>query len=234
VKPAARRRIAAVLAFAAAWAGGAACAAESVGRIEFDLPSPEWQTLAAYEQGLHYQNGVVIPLFTKLYALPGKGSTPKAMLVVTSTSGSHPGPTRFVTEVCPEPRAKFHTADFDSNKLTRVRECIVVNSAFVAATYFRDAEKVLQALKDRGVTLPTSAYSLRSTAGFESGSFVRVNLITARSFAGLRGGVPDAADTHGVAPALVAWAEALHRAVKSAALQPGGRLALPAIAFEDS
>jgi hypothetical protein len=207
-------------------------ATESVGRVDFDLPSPAWKLVAAREHALHYQNGTDISLFTKIYTLPGAGPAPKAMLIVTSTGGSHPGRTQWVTDKCPEPRPKYFATDFDSNKLTRVRECIIVNPDFAAAKYFVATDPVLLALKEGGVPLPSGSYSLRAVVGVEGGALVRVHLISAKSFAGLRSGAPVAADTFGVAPELVAWGEALHAAIKEST-RLGGRLNLPPIEFKD-
>jgi hypothetical protein len=209
----------------------AAGATESVGRIEFDLPSPAWSLVAAKEHALHYQSGSETPLFTKIYTLAGAVTAPKAMLIVSSTAGSHSGRTQWVTERCPEPRPRYFATDFDSNKLTRVRECIVVNPDFVAAKFFV-TDAVALALKEAGVTPPIAAYSLRTSVGVDGGALVRVHLVTVKSFAGLRSRAPAAADTFGVAPELVAWAEALHAAVKEST-GLGGRLNLPSIEFKD-
>jgi len=226
------RALSAVLGLAAAIAGGAAGAGESVGRLDFDLPSPGWQLVTTSEHPLRYQSGVDIPLFTKLYALRARGAVPKALLIVTSTSGSARGRTQWVTERCPDPRPNYFAADFDSNKLTRVRECIVVNPGFVAAKYFANADPLLLAMKEAGLSLPASAYSLRVTVGTDGGSFARVHLIAAPSFVGVRQGVVAAPDSFGVATELVAWGEALHAAVKDS-MRLGGRLNLPPIEFKD-
>ena len=184
-----------VCAFAASFAAGVVVAAETVGRLEFELPSPTWKLVASTEHPLRYQSGIEIPLFTKVYVLPGTAAVPKAMLIVTSTSGSHPGRTQWVTERCPEPRARYFATDFDTNKLIRVRECIVVNPAFVAANYFGSADPLQQAIKDAGVALPPSAYSLRSLVGLDGGTLVRVHLIAAKSFVGLPNATPAASET---------------------------------------
>ncbi|MED5621411.1 hypothetical protein [Ideonella sp. BN130291] len=207
--------------------------AETVGRVDFPLPSAEWQLVADYEHPLTFNGGEhSIPLFTKLYQLPGAGRQPKALLLVTATSGSHAGKVRWVSEKCPPARPRFFAEDFHTNKVTSHIECLVVNPVFSPPAYFKNNAKVLQALADKGVELPKSAVSLRSTVTSQAGTYLHVNLMAGKDFVGLPGTTLYTDDAHEVAPALVAWGEELHWAVRSAMRSLRGALQLPAIEFE--
>lgn len=220
------------LVLTAVLAGSGASATESIGRAQFELPSPAWELVVEYEHPLTYKTGQVIPLFSKLYRLPGTGA-PKALLLVTSTSGSLGARTSWVTDRCPEPRSKFFAADFSTNKLMHSRQCIVVNPAFVAAKFFREAGQPMEGIRQRGIELPRLTYSMRSVVTNENGAFLQVNLMTASNFAGLASVTPDAEDLHGVAPALVAWTEALHDSAKGSLRRVNGNLVLPAVEFTE-
>jgi hypothetical protein len=215
-------------------ASGQAVAMEEVGRTRFALPAGNWQPVVQYQQEQQYLGGEYSnTLFTKIYQLPGAGAVPRALLVVTSTGNAHSrGPGTWMSKECPPSRPKFFTADYDSNKSRRTRECVVVNPAFVAAVFFRGNESALAGFGAQNVQLPKVANSLRGEAANTGGNLLQVNLIVGRDFIGLAGSSPAAADTHEVAPALVAWAEVLQEAVRAAVYSTDGSLALPPIEFE--
>jgi hypothetical protein len=214
-----------------ALAGMPAGAAGNLGRTSFE-PPPGFTFVHAWEGKLTFNGGEhAIPLRNALYQLPGGGDTPRALLLVTSTDGGNRGNVNWVTEACPEPRPKYFTADFDSKALTARRECLVVNSEFAPARYFKPDAEVPRVLEEKGLKLFRSGYSVRSVLGVRAGSLLRVNLMTQRGFAGLPAAAPVAADLHDTPAALVAWGEALHRAVHAAVYSVGGELKLPSIAF---
>jgi hypothetical protein len=208
--------------------------AESVGRTRLELPGSGWTVLAAYETTLKFNGGQYsIPVENKVFQLPGPDGSPKALLTVSSTKGGNRTPVQWISDRCPAPRPKYFTEDFGANRSSRVNECLVVNSAFSPAEFFKGNQKVLKALDEKGVRLFNSGYSLRTVYGANGGTILRVNLITRNDFKGLAGSTPSATATYDVAPALLAWGEALHKAVKDAVLSPRGNLVLPEIAFKD-
>jgi hypothetical protein len=206
--------------------------AEPVGRAELQLTQP-WVALASYSTNLNFDSGLhVIPMQSKAFYVPGLNGIPKAVLVVTSTESRLGGKVRWVSEVCPEPRPKYFAQDFGSNKQTRVRECLIVNSAFAPLAFFRPESEVLKAVDEKNLKLFKSGYSFRSVYGVEGGALLRVNLMTGKAFRGTQA-APSSDQLHDVAPELVAWGEALHAAVRQSVSSPSGELTLPALALPE-
>jgi hypothetical protein len=204
--------------------------AESVGRVSFTLPSEQWQLVGGYERELKFNEGLnTTPLTTRLYQLPGDGGMPRALLLVTSTDNSTRPLVNWVSESCPPARDKYFADDFGTNRRPHEKECLIVNTAFSAAALFKDNPDVQRLAQERGIRLPATGHSLRSTVGSPKGLYLHVNLMTPRGFKGLPGSTPRAADLQRVDPALVAWAEALHDAVKSSVYSVTGKLELPPI-----
>jgi len=213
---------------------GASASAEQVGRVRFELADAGWRPLVSYERTLKFDSGLKqIPLKTTVFVLPGGGAVPKALLQVTSSEGGsgHSG-VRWVSDKCPEPRARFYTNDHGANLTPDRRDCVIVNSAFAANAYFADAPEVLAALAEQKVQLFKGGYSMRSTAATGTGTFMRVNLMTASGFAGSDEPAPAGADLHEVPAPLVAWGESLHRAVRESVGSLSGDLTLPPITFQ--
>jgi len=207
--------------------------AESIGHAEFQIGEP-WAVLTSYDTSLTYDNGVlVIPVHNKVFYIPGPDGVPKALLTVSSTETRIPGRVRWVSEICPDARPKFFTEDHQSNKQTRVRECLVVNSSFAPLLFYRPDSELAQAAKEKGISLFKSGYSFRSVYGANGGALVRVHLATTRAFRGSPT-APESEQLHDVAPELVAWGEALHAAVRKSASSLSGELVLPAIEFGKS
>ena len=204
--------------------------AESIGHAELQIADP-WVILTSYVTKLSYDNGqLVIPMQNRVFYIPGPGGVPKALLVVTGTEARIPGSVRWISEICPDARPKYFAQDYGSNKQTRIRECLIVNSSFAPFSYFRPESEVLQAAKEKGVNIFKGGYSFRSVYGANGGALVRVNLMTTKAFRGLP--VPPETDQlYEVAPELVAWGEALHSAVRKSASSLSGELVLPAIDF---
>jgi hypothetical protein len=212
----------------------AAAHAESVGRTRLELPGSDWTVLAAYDTTLKFNGGQYsIPVENKVFQLPGPDGLPKALLTVSSTKGGNRTPVQWISDRCPAARPKYYTEDFGANRSSRVNDCLVVNSAFSPTEFFKDNQEVRKALDEKGVKLFRSGFSLRTVYGANGGTMLRVNLITRADFNGLVGTSPSATTTHDVPPALLAWGEALHKAVKDAVLSPRGILELPAIGFRD-
>ena len=188
--------------------------------------------LTSYASPLKFDDGHIVPMQTQAYYIPGPMGIPKAVLVITSTDGTYSGKFRWVSEVCPEPRPKYFTQDFNSNKLTRVRECLIVNSSFATFAFFKPDAEVLKAAAEKGLKIFKSGYSLRSVYGAESSTLLRLNLMTVKSFKGLAT-PPTSADLHEVPPKLVAMGEAIHNAVRNSVLSLNGELTLPPVEFDD-
>lgn len=206
--------------------------AEPVGRAELQIAEP-WIALTSYVSELKFDNGQhVLPVQTKVFYVPGPSGVPKALLVVTSTESRLSGKVRWVSEICPEPRPKYFTQDYGSNKQSRVRECLVVNSAFAPFAFFHPESEVLKAIDEKGIKLLKAGYSFRSVYGVDGGALLRVNLVTSRAFKGERA-TPEADQLHDVPPDLIAWGEALHRAVRKSVSSLGGELTLPQIALSE-
>jgi len=204
--------------------------AESIGHAELQIAEP-WVALTSYVTNLSYDNGtLVIPMQNRAFYIPGSGGVPKALLVVTGTEARIPGSVRWISEICPDARPKYFTQDYGSNKQTRIRECLIVNSSFAPFSYFRPESEVLQAAKEKGLNIFKAGYSFRSVYGANGGALVRVNLMTTKAFRGSPTS-PENEQLHDVAPELVAWGEALHSAVHKSASSLSGELVLPAIEF---
>ncbi|MDB5763822.1 MAG: hypothetical protein JWQ21_2817 [Herminiimonas sp.] len=206
--------------------------AEIIGRTELSLTEPGWTLLVTYETKLTFNNGeYTLPLQNKVFQLPGSNGEPKALLMVTSTEGGNRNNVKWTSEICPEPRARYFTQDFGSNKQTRVRECLIVNSAFAPFNFFQPGSEVLKAITEKGIKLFKSGYSLRSVYGANGGTLLRVNLMTNKNFKGLKDIPANAGQLHDVPPELVAWGELLHKTVSNSVSSLGGQFALPAIEF---
>ena len=207
--------------------------AERVGGTRFELPSAEWKELVSFEQDLKFNGGqYVLPLYTTAYVLPSAASTtPKAILVVTSSRGGNRSSVNWASDRCPASRPKFLAMDFGTNQLTDRLECVVVNSEFNPAAFFKNDQRIADALKDKGLELFKSGYSLRSIVGVKTGTYLRTNLMVQRDFKGLEGTPANAADRHEVPEPLVAWAEAMHVATKSSTHSIVGTLTLPPVEF---
>jgi hypothetical protein len=218
------------LVFLAALCVSSTCA-ETVGRAELQIAEP-WVALTSYVTNLNFSNGQAIPMQSKAFYVPGPNGVPKALLVVTSTESRFGGSVKWVSEVCPEPRPKYFAQDYGSNTQTRVRECLIVNSAFAPFAFFRAESEVLKSLEEWKLALFKSGYSFRSVHGVEGGALLRVNLITTRAFQGSPT-APASEQLHEVAPKLVAWGEALHGAVRRSVYSLSGELTLPPITLPE-
>jgi len=152
-------------------------------------------------------------------------------LLVTSTESRFGGKVSWVSEICPEPRPKYFAKDYGSNKQTRVRECLIVNSAFAPFAFFKPESEV-KALDEKNLKLFKSGYSFRSVYGVEGGALLRVNLMTTKAYRGSQAAPADE-QLHDVAPELVAWGEALHGAVRKSVSSLSGELTLPVIALPE-
>jgi hypothetical protein len=204
--------------------------AETIGHAEIEVGEP-WVKLTGYVTNLSYDNGArLIPMQNRVFYIPGPNGIPKAVLVVTGTESRISGNVKWISEICPEARPKYFAQDYGSNKLTRIRECLVVNSAFAPFAFFRPESEVLKAASEKGIELFKAGYSFRSVYGTSGGALVRVNLMTTKAFKGLQA-TPQADQLHEVAPELVAWGEALHSAVRKSASSLRGTLELPPIEF---
>ena len=204
--------------------------AESIGHAEVTMSEP-WVALTTYQTKLRYDNGLLeIPVSNKVYYMPGASGMPKALLVLSGTDARIPGNVRWVSEHCPEPRTRFFAQDFDSNRQTRVRECMVVNPSFAPAAYFAPDSEVVKAAAARGLKLFKVGYSFRSAYGTSGGALVQANFVASTAFRGSPT-EPAATQLHDVAPELVAWGEALHAAVRISAASASGEFVLPPLAF---
>lgn len=205
---------------------------EPVGRAELQIAEP-WVALTSYSSNLNFDGGQhVIPMQSKAFYVPGLNGVPKALLVVTSTESRMGGRVRWVSEICPEPRPRYFAQDYGSNKQTRVRECLIVNSAFAPFSFFRPESEVLKAVDEKHLKLFKSGYSFRSVYGMDGGALLRVNLMTTKAFRGAQT-APTNEQLHEVPPELVAWGEALHSAVRKSVSSFSGELTLPALALPD-
>lgn len=208
--------------------------AETVGRTSFDLPRDGWNLVVAYEHKLSFNGGEhSIPLFTKLYQLPGRNGEPRALLELTSTDGGNRNKVNWVSESCGAARSKFFTENFGSNTVTRQRECLVVNPAFKPTAFFKEGSPEAKAMHELGLQFFKSGYSIRSVVGLQGGTLLRVNLMTQRDFRGMEDRSPQASELHDVSPTLVAWGEALHGSVSESVHSMSGRLVLPPVEFTE-
>jgi hypothetical protein len=208
-----------------------AAMAESVGRTEIDLSAQPWSTLATFQNALKFDGGAhTIPLSTKVFYIAGASNEPLALLVISSTDGGTGTNVRWVSETCPSARKNFYADDFESDKQGRTRQCLVVNSSFAPYTFYKADSEVLAAAETKGLVLFRSGYSIRSVYGAAGGSLLRVNLMTKRNFVGLPGGA-GASNQNEVPEALVAWGQALHKAVQSSVMSVSGKLELPPMSF---
>jgi len=207
------------------------CMAETIGRTNLQLPAGSWSVLTEFDGNLIFDKHSKMPLRTKVFKLVDGAGNVNALLSVTSTDAGRGSRIRWISQQCPEPRPKYFTNDFGSNKQPDTRDCLVVNSAFAPFKFYKEDAEVVQALQQQNIQLFTSGYSLRTQYGSQAGTYLSVNLMTTKKFLGMPAGRPEAADIHEVPEALVAWGETLHTAVKSSVNSLGGELILPAIEF---
>jgi hypothetical protein len=208
--------------------------AEAIGRTELYFNNEFWRYLTGFETSLKFNGGtVILPMDNKVFYLLGPDRQPRALLVVTSTRRSFGGSVNWISGRCPDAHASYHTDDFGSNGHAHSQQCLIVNSAFATFKYFQPDSPVLAAARDNGIELFKSGYSIRSTYGSPNGSFVRASLFTRTSFQGFKGTPARAQDLHDVPPALVAWGEALHKAVSDSLLSMRGILELPPTPFQE-
>ena len=207
-------------------------AAESVGRTEVDLSAQAWSHLTTFQSTLKFDGGAhVTPLSTKVFFIPGPTAEPMAVLVITSTDGGTGTNVRWVSETCPPARKHFYSDDFSSDKQGRTRQCLIVNSSFATFAYLKPDSEVVAAAEARSLTLFRSGYSIRSVYSSQGGSLLRVNLMTKKNFAGLPDVDSAALNRLEVPPPLVAWGQALHKAVERSVMSLSGKLELPPISF---
>ena len=226
------QRLLATLALLVAPVLGASAHTQTVGRTDIDLSGQPWVELTSYASELRFDGGIkVVPVDHKVYMLPGEGAEPRALLVISNTTGSVGSRVRWVSEMCPPARPMFHTDDFGTNQQIKVRRCLVVNASFVPSLFFQPGSEVPTALAAKGLSLFKTGYSIRSVFGSTSGEVLRVNLVTRRGFTGLPGASPVAQGTHDVAAPLVAWGEALQRATEAAVMSLPRSLTLPPASF---
>src|SRR6185295_2114558 len=155
-------------------------------------------------------------LHTAAFVLPGQGGVPRALLVVTSTEGSHRNRVRW-TETCPASRPRYFTNDYGTNVQPNRRDCLVVNAAFGAPAFYT-AQRwswLLDALAAKGWKLPKGGYSVRGVVGNDRATLLNVQLSTQKDFVGLNGAVRDATDLRETPQTLVVWGEALHEAMRT-------------------
>jgi hypothetical protein len=208
--------------------------AESIGRTNLTLDSDQWTLLTAYEGKLVFDQGwSTEPLYTKVFQIAGENGDPIALLMITSTAQPSHTNVRWISEICPDARDKYYAEDFGSNRQHWVRNCLIVNSAFAPFKFFAPDDKVLQALDAKGLHLFSSGYSMRTVFGASDGVLLRANLMTTKKFKGLIDAKVNAEQLYGVPPELIAWAEELHKRVKSSAQSMSGKLQIPPINFAD-
>lgn len=207
------------------------CLAESIGRTNIKLPTGNWQTLTEFDGNLTFDQHSKMPLRTRVFKLVDGSGNVNALLSVTSTEAGRGSRIRWISQQCPEPRPKYFTNDFGSNKQPDTRDCLVVNIAFAPFKFYKEDAEVPLALKQQNIQLFTSGYSLRTQYGSQAGTYLSVNLMTNKKFLGLPAGRAEAADLHEVPEALVAWGETLHNAVKNSVNSFEGGLMLPPIEF---
>ncbi|WP_454903622.1 hypothetical protein [Variovorax gossypii] len=210
----------------------ASASAEPVGRTEFDPGGLPWLPLTEYQSPLKFDGGAhVVNLKTKAFYLAGSGTEPLAVLTITSTEGGVAPSVRWVSETCPAARPKFHTDDFGTGQSARTRQCLIVNSALATMAFLKPESEIAKAAEQKGIALFKSGYSIRSVYGANGGTLLRVNLMTNKRFAGLAGVQPKAEDRHETPEPLIAWGEALHKAVEESVLSMSGKLVLPPVSF---
>lgn len=208
--------------------------AESIGRTNLFLDGGNWSMLTSYEGNLIFDQGrFTSRLHTEVFQQLGADGEPIAVLVVTSTDLATPTTVRWLSEICPDPRERYFTEDFGSNRQHRVRNCLIVNSAFATFKFYKPDAEVLQAMDAKGLHIFKSGYSLRSVFGATNGVLLRVNLMTTKKFKGLTDAPVEAEQLYGVPPELIAWAEELHRRVKKSAQSMGGELEIPSVEFNE-
>ena len=209
------------------------CMAESIGRTSLQLPAGNWSVLTAFDGNLIFDQYSKMPLRTRVFKLVDSSGSVNALLSVTSTEGGRGSRIRWISQSCPESRPKYFTNDFGSNKQPDTRDCLVVNSAFAPFKFYKEDAEVIVALKSQNIQLFTNGYSLRTQYGSQAGTYLNVNLMTTKKFLGLPVGRSEASDIHEVPEALVAWGEALHKAVKNSVFSIDGELTLPPIEFAE-
>ena len=137
------------------------------------------------------------------------------------------------TETCPKAAANTYTNDFGTGRRIFFHDCLIVTSAFAPADLFSADSQVMKAVADQGLTLFKEGYAVRSVYGATNGTYLRVQLLTQKNFAGMAGAAPASRPLYEVPPELVAWGEAVHAAVRHSVLSLGGQLAIPAVEFKE-
>lgn len=205
--------------------------ADTVGRTNFNVQGGNWSVLTEFDGNLIFDQYKKMPLHTRVLKLADDSGAVIALLSVTSTEAGRGSRIRWTSQQCPESRPRYFTNDFGSNRQPDTRDCLVVNSSFAPFKFYKEDSEVVTALQQQNIQLFTVGYSLRAQYGSQAGTYLNVNLMTTKTFLGLPGAQHEASDVHEVPEALVAWGEALHRAVKDSVFSLGGELALPRIEF---
>lgn len=207
--------------------------AEDIGRTVIDLDNAKWSLLTSYVGVMKFDRFSPMPLQTKVFQLKNKTDDVIALLSITSTEGGRGSKIKWISETCPDAREKYFTNDFGSNKQPDTRQCLIVNSAFAPFKFYAPESEVVKALTEKNSKMFQNGYSLRTKYGSPGGTYLSVNLMTAKKFKGLSNASPQASELHSVQQELVAWGESLHQGVKDSILSLRGTLELPAIEFEE-
>jgi hypothetical protein len=196
--------------------------AQSVGRTDVkDLAAP-WEQLAAYDtKGLSLDGGIKrIPMQGLVFLNKPDG----LLLIVESTTAGHGNTVNWVSMKCPPTRENFFTNDYGSNQASRDTQCLVANAKFSSKTYLAEVSpQAAEATEKQGLRFEKGQL-VRAWSGVSRGTYLKVHVFSTSAFR-----VADPASkesTSGVNEALVAFGEALHKAVYDSTQSLSGNLSL--------
>ncbi len=196
--------------------------AQSVGRTEIKNLSSSWEQLTLYDmKGLSLDGGMQhIPMQGMVFLNRPDGM----LLIIESTLGGHGKAVKWVSMKCGLTRENFFTNDYGSNQAPWNTQCVVANAKFSSKTYLAEVSpQAAEAVEKQGLRFEKGQL-IRTWSGVSSGTYLKVYVFSASSFK-----VETTAEKEsrsGVNEALVAFAEALHKAVYDSTLSLGGNLSL--------
>lgn len=191
--------------------------AQAVGRTEIkDLPDG-WKQLAIYElKGLSLNSGTkYIPMQGGVF-LSGSRDM---LLVVESTTGGNSASVNWVTMKCPASRENYFTNDYGANQNPRDTRCLVVNARYSDKKYLEGVSPEAASAVEKEKLKFERGHLIRTWSGLSGGTYLKVYLFKTSPLKVASGANANEQE-------LIAFGEALQKAVYDSTLSLGGGLSL--------
>jgi hypothetical protein len=197
-----------------------------VGRVTFNLPSPEWKLIASKEGVTIVDGGVGRGAKTQTHSFGLiQDSMLKAVLVVTATTGGS-GRVSWITQCV------SGTNSFAVNLASGFNDlnCAIATGPLNSEVYLSN---IIPDIKNQmllqNVKITPRMTSSRAASGNETGTYLQVNLIAAPTFSGLTSNQTFEGLPTNIKSSNLSWAITLEGAVKDSVNSFRGGLTLPVI-----